>query len=101
MDVLERLKVRTGEADEVLLNDLLESAKAAILVRLYPYGNGSETLPERYSDLQYRIALAMYSKEGAEFQTAHTENSISRQWASEGIPKELLSEITPFVGSLK
>ena len=31
MGNLERLKSRTGEADEALLNDLLESAKAVIL----------------------------------------------------------------------
>lgn len=101
MDVLDRLKVRTGEADEALLADLLESAKAAILARRFPYGDGTERLETRYEDLQYRIALALYEKEGAGFQISHTENGISRGWKSEGIPESLLAEVTPMVGGLR
>ena len=41
MGNLERLKSRTGEADEALLNDLLESAKAVILSRRYPFWDRS------------------------------------------------------------
>lgn len=101
MTLLERLKARTGEANVALLTDLLESAKAAILVRRFPYGNGTEQLEVKYEDLQYRIALALYEKEGAGFQISHSENGISRGWKSEGVPESLLAEITPIVGSVK
>lgn len=101
MDVLERLSVRTGDTDYVLLYDLLESARAAILARRFPYGDGTELLEARYEDLQVRIAEAMYDKMGAEYQTGHTENGVSRQWASEGIPEALLREVTPMVGGVK
>lgn len=101
MDALKRLKARTGEADEALLADLLESAKAAILARRFPFGDGTEQLESRYTDLQTRIAEAMYDKLGAEYQTGHTENGVSRQWASEGIPEVLLREVTPMVGGLR
>lgn len=101
MDSLERLKKRTNEPDEALLEDLLESAKAAILARRYPFQDWPETVEKRYEDLQFRIALDLYAKIGAEGQTGHTENSISRQWESSWISAELLAEVTPMVGSVK
>ena len=101
MDVLERLKTRTGEQDETLLNELLESAKAAILARRFPYGDGSEELEPRYLDLQVRIACAMYDKLGANYEIGHAEGGVSRSWKSEGIPESLLSEITPMCGRLQ
>lgn len=101
MDNLERLKKRTNEPDEALLGDLLESAKAVILARRYPFQDWPETLEKRYEDLQFRIAMDLYAKIGAEGQTKHTENSISRTWESSWISAELLSEVTPLAGSVK
>lgn len=95
MDNLARLKLRTGEADEAILEDCLESAKAAILARRYPYGEWPDELESRYLDLQFRCALAIYLKRGGDFETSHTENNVSRAWSSEGIPQELLFEVTP------
>lgn len=95
MDSLERLKKRTNEPDEALLEDLLESARCAILARRYPFQEWPETLDKRYEDLQFRIAMDLYAKIGAEGQTGHTENSISRTWESSWISKELLQEVTP------
>ena len=95
MDNLERLKLRTGEPDEAILEDCLESAKSAILARRYPYGEWPDELESRYLDLQFRCALAIYNKQGGEFETAHSENGVSRSFGSEGIPQELLLEVTP------
>ena len=101
MENLERLKLRTNESDEELLQELLESAKHAILARRFPYGEYPETLEPRYSDLQVRIALAAYNKLGADYQTSHKENGVDRGWASEGIPEELLQEGTPVGGMVR
>ena len=90
MENLERLKLRTNESDEALLQELLNSAKHAILARRFPYGEYPETLEPRYSDLQVRIALAAYNKLGADYQTSHKE-----------IPEELLQEVTPVVGMVR
>lgn len=98
MTNLERLKLRTGEPDEAILEDLLESAKSAILSRRYPYGDWPDELEARYNDLQFRIAMDLYAKIGAEGQTGHTENSISRTWESSWISNELLQEVTPLCG---
>jgi len=95
MDNLERMKLRTGESNIAVLQDCLDSARAAIMARRYPYGDWPEELESRYLDLQFRIALAIFNKQGGEFETAHSENGVSRSYGSEGIPQELLLEVTP------
>lgn len=97
MTALERLKLRTQEPDEQVLEDCLEMAKSAIMARRYPYGDWPDELENRYLDLQYRCALAIYNKEGGEFESAHSENGVSRSWSSEFIPDALLNEVTPLV----
>lgn len=97
MDNLDRLKLRTGEKDEALLLDCLESAKSAILSRRYPYGEWPEELESRYLDLQFRCAIDLYNKIGAEGETSHSENGVSRGYESSWISESLLQEVTPVV----
>ena len=101
MDALERLKARTEESNEEILIDLLESAKAAILARRFPYGDGSEELEVKYEDLQVRIAIDLYAKLGGEGQLSHSENGVTRSWAAANISPDWLAEITPMCGGLK
>lgn len=98
MTISERLQLRTNEKDIYLLEDIVESAKAAILARRYPFGEYPAEFPRRYEDLVYRISLAMYNKIGGEYETDHTENGVTRKWGSAGIPEDLLNEVTPLVG---
>ena len=95
MDNLARLKLRTGEADEAILEDCLESAKAAIMGRRYPYQEWPDELESRYMDLQFRCAMDLYNKIGAENEIAHSENGISRSYESSWISESLLQEVTP------
>jgi hypothetical protein len=99
MTPLERLKLRIPENDnELELVDVLESAKAVILSRRYPFGEQPTELEPKYLDLQVRIAVEMYNKRGVEGQTSHSENGVSRNYSSASVSKELLSEITPKAG---
>lgn len=110
MTILERLELRTGETDEDLLNDCIETAKNAILARRFPFqawptrpvaedSEETETYVEdRYLDLQFRIALDLYNKQGAEGEKSHNENGISRTFESSWISDQLLHEVTPFAG---
>lgn len=52
-------------------------------------------LEPRYLDLQYRIAIDLYNKTGAEGQLSHSENGISRNYESSWVSQELLNEIVP------
>lgn len=96
MTQLERLKIRiTENVTDVELEDLLESAKAVILSRRFPFGEVPDEIENRYKDLQIRIAVEMFNKQGAEGETAHSENGISRTYASASVSEDLLREITP------
>lgn len=99
MTQLERLKIRiTENTNDDELEDILESAKAVILSRRYPFGDCPAEIEDKYKDLQIRIAVEMFNKRGAEGETAHSENGVSRSYASASVSEELLREITPKAG---
>lgn len=113
MTVLERMKLRIPEEpNEQVLMDCIEMAKNAILARRFPYGDwpvrtatGEDGTPvqetyvePRYEDLLYRMAVDLYNKAGAEGQTGHSENGVSRQYESSWISEQLLLEVVPMVG---
>lgn len=98
MEPLERLKTRlniTDDQEDRLLSDFLETAKWAILNCRFPCADSlPEEIEPRYVDLQIRIAIDFYNKIGAEGQSAHSENGVSRTYEASEV---LLSEITPQV----
>ena len=100
MTQLERLKIRITEKDvsDTELEDILESAKAVILSRRFPFGEYPAEIEDRYKDLQIRIAVEMFNKQGAEGEIAHSENGVSRTYSSASVSEELLREITPKAG---
>lgn len=108
MDALDRVKVRLGhdiaDYDDALIEDVLESAKAAILSRRFPFGipEGVEEVPVQYADLQVRIALDMINRIGVEGETQHTENGITRIYEKNmgWISESLLREVIPMAGVL-
>lgn len=99
MTQLERLKIRITEGiNDIELEDILESAKAVILSRRFPFGEYPDELEPRYMDLQIRIAVEMIAKRGAEGERVHKENGVDREYSSAGVSEELLREITPKAG---
>jgi hypothetical protein len=100
MTQLSRLRIRITEKDisDEELEDILESAKAVILSRRFPFGEYPEDIEPKYKDLQIRIAIEMFNKIGAEGETAHSENGVSRTYSSANVSEELLREITPMAG---
>ena len=103
MDKLQTLKTLIGvdDSEDDLLLTLLSLAEGKILERLYPYDHSKETMPTRYVGKQIEIAVYLYNKQGAEGQTAHSENGISRTYESADVPESMLRGITPFVGGIK
>ena len=99
MTQLERLKIRiTENVSDAELEDILESAKAVILSRRFPFGEPPTDIEIKYKDLQIRIAVEMFNKRGAEGETAHSENGVSRTYSSANVSEDLLREITPKAG---
>ena len=96
---LQLLKAMVGESDteEVLLT-YLKIAGQKIINRAYPYGTEDPEVPSRYDFLQCEIAAYMLNKRGAEGQTSHSENGISRNYESADVPESLLGAVTPMIG---
>ena len=85
------------DTDEVL-DTTLANAGAIILNRMYPFGyDETMTVPLRYERIQIQLAVELYSKRGAEGQTGHSENGISRTWPEESA---LLKMVVPHCGGV-
>ena len=94
------LSSMTGESDDTVLSAYLALAQMIIMNRLYPYQytTPEAPVPSRYYDLQIRIAAYHLNKRGAEQETMHVENGITRMYEAADTPASLLSEITPYAG---
>ena len=98
-----RLKtlISPDTADSELLEVLLGQAEGIVLNRRYPFGAPEDaTVPTAYEHIQLQIALELFSKMGAEGQTAHGENGISRTYEAADISPSLLKRIIPICGSV-
>ena len=96
---LKLLKAMVGESDtEEVLLAYLDIAGSKIINRAYPYGTDEPAVPTRYDFLHCEIAAYLLNKRGAEGQTGHSENGISRSYESADVPESMLGAITPMVG---
>ena len=96
---LKLLKAMVGESDtEEVLLAYLDIAGSKIINRAYPYGTDEPEVPTRYDFLHCEIAAYLLNKRGAEGQTGHSENGISRSYESADVPESMLSAVTPMVG---
>ncbi len=101
-DIEKRTKLATSilpdtDTDEVL-DAMLADAGALILNRMYPFGYSEDmTVPPRYDRIQIQLAVELYTHRGAEGQTGHSENGISRTWPEKSA---LLKMILPNCGSV-
>ena len=100
---IEKLKVLISPdtASESLLSYLLEQSEAICLNRRYPFGSPEgATLSPLHEQIQIRIAVELFTKMGAEGQTMHTENGVSRTWEAGDVSPGLLRQIVPVCGSV-
>lgn len=96
------LKAMVGESDtEEVLLAYLDIAGSKIVNRAYPYDPTQTEVPTRYDVLHCEIAAYLLNKRGAEGQTGHSENGISRSYESADVPESLLGAVTPTVGVIR
>lgn len=96
------LKAMVGgsDSDEVLSTYLLFAGQK-IINRAYPYDPTVTEVPVQYHTLQCEIAAYMLNKRGAEGQTSHSENGISRSYENADVPASMLKGVTPHVGVIR
>ena len=85
---LTMLKSMTEETDNEVLSTYLTLAKGVVLSRAYPYSE-EDTVPAKYDTVHVEIAAYMLNKRGAEGETAHSENGVSRSYEDGDIPPTL------------
>lgn len=95
-----RAMVDGSDTDEVLFT-YLKLAGRKIIARAYPYDPTITEVPAQYDTLQCEIAAYMLNKRGAEGQTSHSENGITRAYENADVPSSMLKAVTPHVGVIK
>lgn len=102
---LQLLQAMVGKSDtEEVLLAYLNIAGNKIINRAYPYESDLievTEVPTRYDFLQCEIAAYLLNKRGAEGQTGHSENGISRSYESADVPESMLRHITPYCGVMR
>lgn len=96
---LSALKAVVGGSDtDEVLSTYLKLAGMKIIAKAYPYKTDVTEVPVQYDLLQVEIAAYMLNKRGAEGETSHSENGISRSYENADIPDSMLKAITPYCG---
>ena len=88
--------------EEVTESDVLPYvliAEEIMLNRLYPFQQ-DVVLPTRYDKIHCFATVELWSHRGAEGQTGHSENGISRTWASSILSPLIINILIPQVGSV-
>lgn len=93
--------ISPDSASDDLLIYLLEQSEGIVLNKRYPFGvPEGESVPKMYEHIQLQIAVELFSKMGAEGQTAHKENGVDRTYEAADVSPSLLRRITPMIGSV-
>lgn len=94
------LKRITDETDEGALSTYLLLAKDIVLQHAFPFRNYPDDFPTLYDTVHVEIAAYMLNKRGAEGETVHLENGVSRHYEDGFVPPSLLRRIVPHAGVL-
>ncbi len=98
---LAKLRLMLDEGDDTsdeIANAYLAAAEKAVLNLAFPFGNGTDVMPEKYEYEQIEIALYMLNKRGAEGELAHSEGGTTRTFETADIPVSLRCRITAKAG---
>lgn len=96
--ILRNMLDDSDTTSDAIANTYLDAAEKAVINIAFPYGNGTEVMPEKYEYEQIEIAAYMLNKRGAEGETAHTEGGTSRTFETGDIPISLRARITAYAG---
>lgn len=94
------LSTMTGQQGDEL-SAYLAIAEDKVLRKLYPFDDTIKGIPERYHMTQIEIAAYLLNKRGAEGETAHSENGVSRSYEDGDVPPSLYRDIIPYAGVVK
>lgn len=94
-----KVKISPDETSDEIALAYLDDAKDLILNRIYELTGipeGIDEVPSRYQRTQVKLAVELFSKRGAEGESSHSENGISRTYSRKGA----LSEVIPMIATV-
>ena len=100
IDKISVVTATTGETNEANVLAYLDIAGSKICHKAYPFAETEMNVPPKYEYTQVEIAVYLLNKRGAEGQTAHSENGISRTYENADIPASLMREIVPMASTI-
>ena len=85
---------------EMVIEDLIDASKHIALSLKYPFLEEYSNLevPSKYKNWQYRCCLELFKLAGKEGIISYSENGLSWQKLTDGLPQTLVDEIIPRVG---
>ena len=84
--IFENLKTYLGEKDDELIWLFVDLACQNVVNRRYPFGyteDQEQAAISQYSNVVFRAVVYAYNMQGAEGQSSHSENGISRAYINE------------------
>ena len=87
----------TGETDNAVISAFLAVAGEKICRIASPFEVLAD-VPEKYDHLHVEAACYLINKRGAEGESSHGENGISRSYENADLPASMLRSITPMAG---
>lgn len=96
------VRTMTDETDADVLSAYLNLAKHIVMVKAFPFVDepDSQEFPAKYDSVHVEIAAYLLNKRGAEGETVHLEDSVSRHYEDGSVPPSLLRRIVPTAGVL-
>ena len=96
---IELVEAMTDESNDTTVSAFLAMAGEAICHYCDPFGTiETADVLAKYGSAQCKLAAYYLNKRGADGQTSHSENGVSRSYESGDIPPSIMREITPFCG---
>lgn len=96
--ILRQMLDEGDTTSDAIANAYLKAAEKAVINLAFPFGDGSETMPEKYDYEQIEIACYMLNKRGAEGEKEHIEGGTHRTFEVADIPISLRCRITAYAG---
>lgn len=95
-DIFKQMLGETGEdVDLGVFEIYLRQARQKILNHRFPYGTSLVDVEPRYEQDMIELTVVLYNLRGAEGQSRHVENGVTREWRTE---TEILSSIPRMAG---
>lgn len=95
---IQMVSAMSGETNDAVISAYLRLAGSKICQLACPFQSDVEDVPPKYEMVQVEAAVYLLNKRGAEGETSHSENGISRSYENGDLPESMLRQITPMAG---